>query len=243
MTVADARDSGFGNIWGAVAVLALAGCAVPPAVTIASFAVDGVSYASSGKSVQDHALSALAEQDCALWRVTKGNPVCSPVEAVEADVQVAAVEPADEAVASDAPVQLAQFTPPPMTPWAKVVPAPAPAVRPDAPRAPEQAGDPMSGATQAALALQPATGATAVAAAAVASSAKAEPPATHGLYVVLASFEDQGKALSLARARGGDVLAATVNGRTMHRVVSGPFDRAHAQQVRRENAGAWLITL
>lgn len=59
-------------------VLLLAGCGLPPAVVIASYAIDGVSYLTTGKSVTDHALSAVAQQDCALHRViTDSGNVCS----------------------------------------------------------------------------------------------------------------------------------------------------------------------
>lgn len=54
----------------------LAGCAVPPAVTAVSVALDGVSYLSSGRSVTDHALSVVAAQDCMLLRLVEGEWVC-----------------------------------------------------------------------------------------------------------------------------------------------------------------------
>ncbi len=50
-----------------IAVLALLillnACALPAAFTIATLAVDGISYATSGKSVSDHAISAVANED------------------------------------------------------------------------------------------------------------------------------------------------------------------------------------
>lgn len=62
------------------AAFLLAGCAVAPAVTIASLAVDGLSYATTGKSTTDHALSAVASEDCALMRVLQEKAICSPEE-------------------------------------------------------------------------------------------------------------------------------------------------------------------
>jgi len=56
----------------------LAGCAVPPALTLASLAADGVSYVTTGKSTTDHALSAIAEEDCALVRAVKEEAICVP---------------------------------------------------------------------------------------------------------------------------------------------------------------------
>jgi len=59
------------------APLLVGGCIIPPALTIASYAVDGVSYVASGKSVEDHALSMVAGQDCALHRVLQDKEICS----------------------------------------------------------------------------------------------------------------------------------------------------------------------
>jgi hypothetical protein len=57
--------------------LLAAGCAVPPMVTVASFAADGASYAATGKSVSDHGISAATGHDCALLRPVFGDkPVC-----------------------------------------------------------------------------------------------------------------------------------------------------------------------
>jgi hypothetical protein len=56
----------------------LAGCAVPPAVTIVSLVADGVSYAATGKSTTDHAISAVAGQDCALLRAAQDKAICDP---------------------------------------------------------------------------------------------------------------------------------------------------------------------
>ena len=65
--------------------LFLAGCALPPAVTVASLVLDGVSYISTGKSSTDHAISAIAHEDCALLRVVDDKPICDP----DGDVLVA----------------------------------------------------------------------------------------------------------------------------------------------------------
>ena len=56
------------------AALVLSGCAVPLPIQIASWALDGLSYIVSQKSVTDHGISMIVEQDCALWRgVTEGS--------------------------------------------------------------------------------------------------------------------------------------------------------------------------
>lgn len=56
--------------------LALPGCFIPPAVSLASLAADGVSLAASGKSLKDHALSEVTGEDCAMWRVVKNDDIC-----------------------------------------------------------------------------------------------------------------------------------------------------------------------
>lgn len=56
--------------------LLLGACGVPPAISAASWALDGVSYLVSGKSVTDHAISQVASQDCALLRIVQGRELC-----------------------------------------------------------------------------------------------------------------------------------------------------------------------
>ena len=72
-------------------VLVLGGCiaVVPPAVTIASYAIDGVSLLVSGKSVTDHAVSEIAGEDCALWRMMTLSAPCRPWEDTDSPVLVA----------------------------------------------------------------------------------------------------------------------------------------------------------
>lgn len=56
----------------------LAGCALPPAVTVASLVADGVSLVATGKSTTDHAISAFVQEDCALLRAVEGKEICDP---------------------------------------------------------------------------------------------------------------------------------------------------------------------
>jgi hypothetical protein len=56
----------------------LAGCALPPALTLASFAADGISYVATGKSTTDHAISVLAQEDCAMLRALEEQAICVP---------------------------------------------------------------------------------------------------------------------------------------------------------------------
>ncbi len=49
-------------------ILFLGGCALPVPIQIASWALDGISYLATEKSVADHGLSMVAQQDCAVLR-------------------------------------------------------------------------------------------------------------------------------------------------------------------------------
>ena len=62
--------------------MSLSGClvALPPAVQVASLALDGVSYITTGKSVTDHAISTVTAQDCAMMRLVKGQWICAAPE-------------------------------------------------------------------------------------------------------------------------------------------------------------------
>ncbi len=55
----------------------LTGCAaLPPVVTFATWALGGVTYAVSGKTVSDHAVSSVTQKDCAFLRILDSQPVC-----------------------------------------------------------------------------------------------------------------------------------------------------------------------
>jgi len=89
-------------IWLAVPML-LSGCGLPPAVVIASYVADGVSYVVTGKSVTDHGISEATGRDCATWRLLKLESPCKnepaqrdePAPVVEGDQATAPTPPAD----------------------------------------------------------------------------------------------------------------------------------------------------
>jgi hypothetical protein len=60
------------------AVTLLSGCGVvPPMIGLASYALDGISLAASGRTVTDHAISMAANQDCKLFRLGLDREVCT----------------------------------------------------------------------------------------------------------------------------------------------------------------------
>jgi hypothetical protein len=58
----------------------MAGACAAPVVAGAGYAADGGMLAASEKTSTDHLLSMVSKQDCAMWRVIKGRPVCKPRE-------------------------------------------------------------------------------------------------------------------------------------------------------------------
>lgn len=62
--------------------LLLGGCGLPPAIMVASYAIEGFSLIATGKTIADHAISNAMKKDCALFRVVRGRQVC--LEAVGA---------------------------------------------------------------------------------------------------------------------------------------------------------------
>ncbi|MGH7035836.1 MAG: SPOR domain-containing protein [Stellaceae bacterium] len=91
----------FIAIFGAAA--GLGGCALPPVVVVASYSADIVSYAATGKTVTDHAYSAIARSDCSFIRILKRKPICvDPPPDTAPGPQLAAVPDSDDAPAAPA---------------------------------------------------------------------------------------------------------------------------------------------
>ncbi len=59
-----------------IGVVALGGCALPVPLQVASWALDGISYLATDKSVTDHGISLVAHKDCALLRGVTHGQVC-----------------------------------------------------------------------------------------------------------------------------------------------------------------------
>lgn len=54
----------------------VSGCAIPPALTVASYVGDGILMLATGKSSNDHALSLFIGKDCATMRVLEEKDIC-----------------------------------------------------------------------------------------------------------------------------------------------------------------------
>jgi hypothetical protein len=59
-----------------IGAVVLSGCALPVPFQVASWALDGISYLATEKSMTDHGLSMVIEQDCALLRGLTEGSVC-----------------------------------------------------------------------------------------------------------------------------------------------------------------------
>lgn len=127
------RPSALLAVCATVALLPLAGCAVPPALSIASLVVDGIAVVTTGKSMSDHAISNLSEEDCRMSRLLKGEWICHAETKVVAAAELppAPPEPKLTVVAAypryfDPTATARTPAPPPAALAAR--PAPAPAV-------------------------------------------------------------------------------------------------------------------
>jgi len=215
----------------------LTGCAVPPVLSVAGLIVDGVSFAATGRTMTDHALSIATEEDCKLFRVVDGAPICQPAEdglpslaevpTVEIDGQIIAVsydypasDPSDAAPASLGPAREARNVEiASLDPASALAGLPVPATLP----VPALADD---------LGNAPATGSRAVASRMPLPGSK--PPARvssrdRDLRLVLA-----GKALALKPAAPSHAQAVAGHGRdddTTVVVVRSYHDRIRAERV------------
>lgn len=94
------RVKGFGRgLSVIVCTVILSGCALPVPVQIASWALDGISFLATNKSISDHGLSMVAQKDCALWRGLKGDEICNESD----DAGTFAVASADSPVSDEQP--------------------------------------------------------------------------------------------------------------------------------------------
>ena len=144
-------------------VTALAGCILPPALTIASYAADGISLVVTGKTVTDHVLSAAADEDCRMWRLLQGDRVCQTKPSVLVAAKPLTTTTASHPVAiAMQPGRIVGLPPAPATPTpgASMQEAPVSAVGPALPRSGLSPGTIMTDPTE--LAAAPSTPAPAL---------------------------------------------------------------------------------
>jgi hypothetical protein len=59
-----------------VSVLLLSGCAMPLPISLTLWAVDGVSYITTDRTLLDHAISAVTDKDCRILRGLQQKQFC-----------------------------------------------------------------------------------------------------------------------------------------------------------------------
>jgi hypothetical protein len=186
----------------------LGGCgivAVPPAVTIASYAADGISYLATGKSLSDNAVSEVADEDCVLLRAAMMRNPCQPYPVPDSEL---AVELETSYGGEDVSTELAE---------ADLAAGPGGARTMVASRR-----------HQAPTALASAAPARTAAKATAPARATAEPR-----YVVVGSFRERANAERARRANaanGAAIVPVAVHGQAWYRVIARPgagSDGAH----------------
>ena len=258
--------------------VALASCALPVPVQVASWVIEGLSLMTTEKTIADHGISLVADKDCSLWRGMSEGSVCRDddattevVVAAEGSVEEPAVEVADafvaavtgepgdlvprparktaeaetaaESDAATAAVDVARLgafetAAGPAEPDAETalegLASRAPVFIADEAKPEESPVDQMwrdiEAGPSAAAAAPTAVTPTVMAAAAI------EPVKQPGIYYVVGSFRVWSNAERLAGVHAGlgtHVLASDVGGRSLYRVVVGPFEWTGRSAVRR----------
>ncbi len=234
--------------------LFVAGCGLPPAVTIASFAIDAISLAVSEKTVADHALSQIAQKDCSMWRGFTGDEICiddnstfaiadgQPTAGGEGSADLVSLTtasgPTEDEVMNLAMLDAESDLLEPLEPRSADVAASS---------APAEETAPPSGFAQ------PATAQAAVDTAGASGTADDVRPAATvdqpaprrewvaaamvgpGLYYVIGTFAQWTNAKHLAARHGTlapSVVTAKLDGHRLFRVVIGPFGRSEQEAMR-----------
>ena len=236
-----------------LAPLVLAGCGMPMGVQIASLFADGLSFLTTEKTLGDHALSAVAGQDCAVWRGLNGENVCR-----DNGTETAATRTVEQATASfhsnvavDVPLkeedvyvwgsdepkstQVAAARQEPS--WTN----PGPAAVTEAPATPP----PVPPMTVPMVSVQPTPPVVIAAAkptemapnlaARVPDPAPTETTLKGGTFYVIASYRRIGHARHFASRQEGltaKVLTGTARGLSVYRVAVGPVAKADRSSVR-----------
>lgn len=235
-------------------------------VRVASWALDGISYATTKKSLTDHGLTMLANKDCATWRILKGKNICQ--DAGPADVAVASAAPetpvgteaAVETVAAMAPARADTASAPiPERPVEDIANFETAAGGPSEPVVEPAAVAvevPAPGPLRAILAAAPPPHKPAVPRAATRSIPAAVPSTAiaglllpgnvtgSNIYFVIGSYAERDNAdeqVGRFAALGPVIVSAHLDGHLLYRVTVGPFRRDALEAGRRALAGAGIF--
>ncbi len=230
---------------------------MPVGVQIASLFADGLSFLTTEKTLGDHGLSAVAGQDCAVWRGLTGENICrdngtetaatgtqeqasalSQSNVMEDPMADAYVWGSDEPKSTPKPTQVADAAQEPS--WTNPSPASvteAPATPPPVPpmTVPPVSMQPMPPVPPVAIAAAKPTETAPNPAARVPGPAPPEMTLKGGTFYVIASYRHIGYARRLASGQEGlaaKVLTGTARGLSVYRVAVGPVAKADRSSVR-----------
>jgi len=203
----------------------LSGCAIPATLVIASYGADGLSYLSSGKSLEDHGISTVLDEDCALHRVLIQKPICKDFNPPNPGILFAkapsepagtpASAPAAEPIESAAPTAHAPVVPVETRALAAIPRPPAPPVKPSDVAALPGGKERPVGSTIAA-------------------------GVSPRRYLVLGSFSTHENAARFVKQLGKTdltVVSVKLQGRTLYRVVTGPLTITRVANLRERLPG------
>jgi hypothetical protein len=225
-----------------VGLFLLTGCALPPAIQITSWALDGISYLATQKSATDHGLSIIAQKDCAMLRVVLGpKELCrdfddSATELADGMAYKQLFEGNDFIIASSDP--LAEFEPAGGGDYTKDPNAGENQLRKIPMQNKLAALDDMEGLGPygggpyeiSGEIIRPQAGTVQLS---QAVENRSEPAV--GYYTVIGSFKNHTNARKLSeqhRVLTPSVLSAKLNSTTLYRVVVGPFTKNDEKSVK-----------
>jgi hypothetical protein len=254
--------------WGLIlaCVVVLSGCAVPLPVRVASWALDGLSYLATQKTVADHGISLVAKKDCSILRGVTQKQFCA--DDVPSDTAVAAADDGgdvDIGTSGDGEAAVMAFADADSLNEFATAAGPAPDSPNSMPTVAPKSEYAKAELPESAPTIAP-TGTRRLAKEhpAIAKLAAAVPPRRPqwqfpmvkapvgaGFYYVVGSFLYLDNAQSLADDHASlapTVVEAHLDGETHFRVVVGPFERSRGKDLRRQirRAGitdAWAIAL
>ncbi|MDP7652627.1 MAG: SPOR domain-containing protein [Rhodospirillales bacterium] len=244
----------------------LSGCAVPLPVRVASWALDGLSYLATQKSVADHGISLATKKDCSILRGVTQKQFC--VDGVPSDTAVAAADDggdADIGTSGDGETTVMAIADADSLNEFETAAGPAPDLPNSVPTVAPKSEYAKAESPESAPTMAP-TGTRRLVKEnpAIAKLAAAVPPRRPqwqlrtvkapvgpGFYYVVGSFLYLDNAQSLANDHASlapTIVEARLDGETHFRVVVGPFERSRGKDLRRQlrRAGitdAWAIAL
>jgi len=216
-----------------LAPIVLGGCFLPAGVQIASFFAEGVSLMTTDKTLGDHGLSAVTNQDCAVWRVINDEEICRDYEPGDSPVMVANAN----SDAAKAPEELSptvglenslvdaddmNLVGAPEIEIASLKPIDAPTKPTIIPAIEEDPIVPTLPTAENTRTDEPSPTPTAV-------------KISGGTFFVIASFSRISGAKRFARRHAAlamQVFAGTAKGKTVYRVATGPVDKTQRPTVR-----------